>query len=82
MNRLKVEHRSFLEEQAPKAREVLEALLEQYASHGVSEIDDLASLEVPPLSDLGSPVEIAQRFGEPAAFQEAVRHLGDLLYAA
>jgi type I restriction enzyme R subunit len=82
VNRLKVDHRPFLEHQAPRAREVLEALLEQYANHGVGEIDDLASLEVPPLADLGSPVEIAQRFGEPAAFLDAVRRLGNLLYAA
>lgn len=81
-NRLKVEHRSFLEDLAPRARQVLEALLEQYADHGVDEIDDLASLEVPPLSEFGTPVEIAQRFGDAGAFRDAVRRLGDLLYAA
>lgn len=77
-----MEHRSFLEDLGPKAREVLEALLEQYAERGVDEIDDLASLEVPPLSNLGTPVEIAQRFGDAGAFRDAVRRLGDLLYAA
>ena len=81
-NRLKVEHRAFLEDLAPRAREVLDALLEQYADHGVDEIDDLASLEVPPLSEFGTPVEIAQRFGDAGAFRDAVRRLGDLLYAA
>ena len=48
----------------------------------MDEIDDLASLEVPPLSEFGTPVEIAQRFGDAGAFRDAVRRLGDLLYAA
>lgn len=53
-----------------------------YAEHGISQIDDLASLEVPPLSNIGTPVEIARLFGGSDAFHEAVRQLGDILYAA
>ncbi len=53
-----------------------------YAEHGISQIDDLASLEVPPLSDVGTPMEIARLFGGSDAFHEAVRQLGDFLYAA
>ena len=82
VNRLRQEHHDFLERAAPHARAVLETLLDKYAEHGISQIDDLASLEVPPLSNIGTPVEIARLFGGSDAFHEAVRLLGDFLYAA
>jgi type I restriction enzyme R subunit len=61
---------------------VLEELLDKYADHGIGELDDLRVLQVPPLSSLGSPVEIAQRFGGGEALRDAVTELQDLLYAA
>jgi type I restriction enzyme, R subunit len=82
VNRVKLEHRVALERQGPEARAILEALLEKYAEHGIDQLDDLASLELPPLSAFGTPVEIAQRFGGANALRGAVAELGDLLYAA
>jgi type I restriction enzyme R subunit len=64
------------------ARDVLAQLLDKYAEHGISQLDDLHGLEVPPLSALGSPAQIAGRFGSPAALRDAVETLGELLYAA
>jgi type I restriction enzyme R subunit len=81
-NRVRQEQRPFLEGFVPQARAVLEALLEKYAEHGVDQLDDLAVLQVPPLSAYGSPVEIADRFGGAASLRAAVERLGDLLYAA
>ncbi len=57
-------------------------LLDSYAEHGVSQLDDLGVLQVPPLSSLGSPAEIAGRFGSAGALRTAVTMVGELLYAA
>jgi type I restriction enzyme, R subunit len=81
-NRLRREAAAFLEGFVPDARAVLEELLEKYAEHGISQLDDLQILEVPPLDQLGTPVEIAQRFGGGTALRRAVDELQDLLYAA
>ena len=80
--RLRREHEEFFERWEPEARSILEELLEKYAEWGVSQLDDLAVLEVPPLSEHGTPVEIAERFGGGEALQDAVEELTALLYAA
>ncbi len=80
--RVRKEHTDFFEAFQPDAREVLAQLLDKYAEHGISQLDDLAVLEVPPISALGSPFEIAERFGSPEVLHEAVDRLGELLYAA
>ena len=75
------EHEEFFERYAPEARAVLEELLEKYAQFGVSQLDDLRVLEVPPLSEHGSPLEIAASFGGPAQLRASVDELVELLYA-
>jgi type I restriction enzyme, R subunit len=80
--RVHQEHQAFFETFQPTAREVLRYLLEKYAEHGITELDDLGVLEVPPLSSLGTPAEIAARFGSAEALRSAVTRLGELLYAA
>jgi type I restriction enzyme R subunit len=80
--RIRKEHADFFDAHQPAAREVLGQLLDKYAEYGIGQLDDLGVLEVPPISSLGSPVEIAGRFGSPAALREAVEELGELLYAA
>ncbi len=80
--RVRREHLAFFEQFQPAAREVLAYLLEKYAEHGISELDDLAVLEVPPLSSLGTPAEIAARFGSPEALRTAVSRLSELVYVA
>ena len=80
--RVRKEHADFFEAHQPAARDVLAQLLDKYAEHGISQLDDLGVLGVPPLSALGSPAEIAGRFGSPAALRDAVEKLGELLYAA
>jgi type I restriction enzyme R subunit len=82
VRRVRREHADFFEAHQPAARAVLTQLLDKYAEHGISQLDDLGVLEVPPLSALGSPSEIAGRFGSAPALREAVEQLGELLYAA
>jgi type I restriction enzyme R subunit len=76
------EHEAVFKEFQPAAREVLAYLLDKYAEHGISELDDLAVLEVPPLSSLGTPPEIAARFGSANALRSAVARLSELVYVA
>lgn len=80
--RIRKEHADFFDAHQPAAREVLGQLLDKYAEYGIGQLDDLGVLEVPPISALGSPAEIAGRFGSPAALRDAVEELGELLYAA
>ena len=80
--RVRKEHVDFFDAHQPAARAVLDQLLDKYTEHGISQLDDLAVLEVPPISSLGSPAEIAGRFGSPAELRDAVQTLGELLYAA
>jgi type I restriction enzyme, R subunit len=82
VNCLKVEHRDTLDRHAGEARLILEALLEKYAEHGIEQFDDLASLETPPLSAFGTPLEIAARFGGVDRLRGSIEEIGDLLYAA
>lgn len=79
---LRRDHAEFLTAFVPGAREILEELLEKYAEYGISQLDDLRVLEVPPLTRFGSPVEIAARFGGAGKLREAVEGLQELLYAA
>ena len=76
------ENAAFFDQYQPAARDVLAQLLDKYTEHGISQLDDLGVLEVPPISSLGSPAEIAERFGSPEALRDAVSQLGSLLYAA
>ena len=48
----------------------------------LDELHDLHVLEVLPLPEYGSPVEIAARFGGPAGLRQAVETLQELIYAA
>ncbi len=80
--RVAKEYAEFFEKRRPEAREVLEALLEKYAEYGIGQLDDLRVLQVPPLTEMGSPAEIAARFGSAESLREAVAELQKLLYVA
>jgi len=82
VRRVRKDHAAFFEAYQPAAREVLGFLLDKYTEHGVDQLDDPEVLQVPPISSLGSPVDIAARFGSSAALREAVAKLAELLYAA
>ncbi len=83
VRRLKAEHRDFFDRYAPTARAVLEDLLDKYAEHGVTQLDDLRVLEVPPFPEHhGDVVEIARQFGGRDALHSAIAELEERLYAA
>lgn len=79
-SRIRSEEKEFFAAFSPKAREVLEKMLEKYTEYGEAEFKLPDSLYVPPLSELGNPSEIASFFGGPTAISQAVNRLHSLIY--
>jgi type I restriction enzyme R subunit len=63
-----------------QARAVLDALLAKYADEGVLALDDANILRIPPLSTLGTPLELIKAFGNRQGFERAVNELQSSLY--
>jgi type I restriction enzyme R subunit len=61
-------------------RAVLEALLDKYADGGVRDIESIDVLNVDPLKDFGTPIEIVRSFGGKKSYLEAVHELESELY--
>jgi type I site-specific restriction endonuclease len=81
-DRLRKEQKAFFDPFTPTAREVLNDLLEKYAEHGVDQLDDLHVLEIPPVSNRGTVVEIAKAFGGTEKLKDAITKLQFYLYAS
>ena len=71
------------------AQKVLDAILEKYADQGIYAIEDAIDrkkmvdfLKVFPFSDIGSPVEIINEFGDKKKYIQAVKELTQQLYKA
>ena len=62
------------------ARAVLDALLIKYADEGVFNLDDVSVLRIPPLTELGTPVQLINAFGGKDKFVAAVHDLQAALY--
>jgi type I restriction enzyme R subunit len=82
VRRVRTDHPDFFEIFVPQARAVLDDLLDKYADHGISQLDDLRVLEVPPLDRHGSVVDIASRFGGSDKLRSAIVEMEEMLYAA
>ncbi|MGH9549536.1 MAG: type I restriction-modification enzyme R subunit C-terminal domain-containing protein, partial [Terriglobales bacterium] len=63
-----------------QARAVLDALLAKYADEGVLSLANTNVLTIPPLSDLGTRVELVRAFGGRDEFVAAVHELQTALY--
>ncbi len=74
------ERKDFWDRYTPQARAVLNDLLDKYTDYGVTQLDDLQILEVPPLSERGTPMEIAGFFGGADHLRSAVAELQSILY--
>jgi type I restriction enzyme, R subunit len=77
----KVKKRNYFAKYGDQARAVLEALLEKYADHGITDIEDAAILELPPFTALGTKTHIRRGiFGSNEAYSKAVTDLEAALY--
>lgn len=81
-DRVRKEEREFFDRFGPEAKAILGQLLEKYAKHGTAQFVIPDVLKVPPISERGNVIEIAQLFGGPEKLKEAVDELQALLYAA
>jgi type I restriction enzyme R subunit len=76
-----VKKRNYFNKYGEQARKVLEALLDKYADEGIENIESMEVLQVKPLSDFGSTIEIVNGFfGSRAKYIEAIKELENELY--
>lgn len=75
-----VKKRDFLSKYSGVAREVLEALLDQYMNTGIYEIEKTEILQLDPFRKLGKPAKIASYFGGKAGYLKAVKELEAAIY--
>ena len=71
------------------ARNVLDALLDKYATDGIAPLEEAQDagkvaqiLQLPPFTNIGTPVEIVRAFGGRQPVLDAVRTLEQELYRA
>lgn len=78
---LRQNKQNFLNTFTPAAREILDILLNKYADFGIGEFDNLTSaLQVPPFSEFGTPLEIADLFGGPLKMRHVIDQVKSYLY--
>ncbi len=88
---LRMFKQSFLDKYSPEARKVIEILLEKYAEHGIEELSPVAKeedqippviriLNVEPLNQYGTPVDIINYFGGRDQYLEAANQMQEYLY--
>ncbi len=77
----KVKKRNYFIKYGEKARIVINALLDKYASEGIENIEDLSVLRIEPFNQIGTPVEIVQIFGGRDQYLHAIEELENELYA-
>jgi len=80
-DRVKKQEAAFFNYLGPEAREILNELLEKYASDGEVQFALPDVLKVPPISMHGNVNEIVGKFGSTDQLRNAVSQLQSLLYA-
>lgn len=75
-----VRKRDYFTQYGDKAREVLTALLEKFANEGVEDLETLDILKVPPISEMGTVIELVNAFGNKKKYLSAIRQLKQELY--
>ena len=81
-NRVQLEETAFFAAYTGPAREILQALLDKYAQHGVNQLELKDVLKLPEFARYGNVSEIARHFGGAEKLKKAVKRMQELLYAA
>jgi len=81
-DRVKRQQNAFFNYLGPEAREILNDLLEKYATDGELQFTPPDVLKVRPISDHGNVNEIIGKFGGADQLRNTVNQLQSLLYAA
>lgn len=82
VRRAKTEHQAELDALPDRARAVLTLLLDRYAEAGIDEVSSAQVAQVPPLSTIGSPAQIAASFGGAEQWHAARETFQRWLYSA
>jgi len=77
-----VRKRDYLSRYEGIAREVLSALLDKYASDGITDIDDNKVLLLDPFRSIAGPSKIFNAFGGEDKYRSAVKELQNHIYEA
>jgi type I restriction enzyme R subunit len=75
-----VKKRNYFTKYGDKARLVLAALLEKYASEGIENIEDMHVLTLDPIKRIGTPAEIVKIFGSKQKYLAALKELETEIY--
>lgn len=75
-----VKKRNYFIKYGEKARNVITALLDKYATEGVENIEDLAVLRIEPFNEIGTPAEIIKLFGGKNGYLEMIKELETQIY--
>ncbi len=79
-SRFRQQQAAFLAQYQLEARAILDALLDKYAEHGLDQFKLPDVLKVPPISELGNPLEITRLFGGTEPLKQALEELQMRLY--
>jgi type I restriction enzyme R subunit len=71
----------FWEHFKPEARDILNQILEKYVEYGAAQFKVPDILKVPPISEHGNVLEIANKFGGADELRAALENMQNLLYA-
>jgi len=77
-----VKKRNYFAKYGEQARQVLEALLDKYADTGIETLESMNVLQLDPISQLGTPIELVKAFGGKDSYMHAVKDLETLIYLA
>lgn len=75
-----VKKRNYFAKYEGKAREVLEALLDKYAEHGILNFESADILDHAPFNKIGKPQKIVRLFGGLEQFNKAIAELEQEIY--
>ena len=75
-----VKKRDVFNKYGAEARKVLEALLEKYATDGITQLENTTVLKLDPFRQMGAPAYIAKLFGGKEQYYSAVKELEKLIY--
>lgn len=72
--------KDYFETYGPDARQIIMMLLDKYTEFGVTQLTDMNILQIPPISQKGSPFEIAKWFGGMEKLRKVLSDLQRFLY--
>lgn len=75
-----VKKRNYFTKYGEQAKNILNALLDKYASEGIENIEELSVLKVDPFNVMGTPAEILHIFGGKENYIKAIKELEKELY--